>query len=383
MSDGEIFLLIFAAIYLCDCFLWEKRTAMGFLSIRRKRWWRKRPGDGFGNDKGGLLFQWPFPPLGTSFIVTAPDAVFAPEGVSSVSVESPNPGVRVVQAHRFVRWDAIQKVEWAERDVFLNGEKFVKCAGPAQSSQLAKRIKRFSKLSAEARVGESRRMLRASLRTGRVENLTALFFKGTGWLRMLTNMLLIVAFFAVPLTYRWYGPHQPFFLTLLLMLLLMINGTAETFCLHRKFFPKARGERWQHMFIQSMLPQHGMRALDFVSRRFLDRFHPLAVASVLLDRRKFEAYAAAYYRDLCSPLEFHDAEHEAAKQALAYRDAVLLPEIESFLKSQDLKIADLLAPRADMEEDAKCYCPRCLASYIIEDAVCDDCGEKRAIDVVR
>lgn len=382
MSDGEIFLLIFAAIYLSDCFLWDKRTAVGFLSCWRKRWWLKRPGDGFGNDRGGLLYQWPLPPLGTTFIVSASEAVLSPEGVGTVSVESPNPGGRVPQAHRFVKWDAIQKVEWAERDVFLNGEKFVRCAGPTQSSRLAKRIKRLSLLPPEDRIEESRRMLRASFRTDRVKKFVALFFKGTRWLRSLANTLLVVAFAAVPLSYWYYGPRLPFLLALVLMLLLMVNVAAETFSLHRKLYPKARGERWQHLFLQLLLPQYGMRGLDFVSRRFLDRFHPLAVASVLLTREKFRAFASGYYRDLRSPVPFHEATHAAAKQALAYRDEILTPEIEQFLKSQDFTAEELLAPRSDMETEAKSYCPRCLASYIIENGVCDDCGEKRAVLVV-
>jgi hypothetical protein len=161
----------------------------------------------------------------------------------------------------------------------------------------------------------------------------------------------------------------------------MIQGTAETFCLHRKFFRKSKGERWTQVIVQFLLPQHSMRALDFLSRRYLQRFHPLAVASVLLKERDFHKYAGAYYRDLLFPVPFHVADHEAARQALKYRDEILLPEVKIFLKGQGIDLAAELAPCADIEEEAKSYCPRCRAAYIIDNGICDDCGEKPAIPV--
>ena len=381
MSDGEILLLIFAAVYVADCFLWDSRAAVAFVSRWKKRWRMRRPGDGFGNDRGGVLLKWPLPPLGTAFVVTPPEVVFAPGGLTKISVESPNPGVRVPQQHRFLAWDAIESVQWEERDVFVNGRKFAKCAVPADAAVLAKRIKKLSTMEAEERIAEIRRGLRGALRTDRVKSLLALFFKGTGGLRFVCILLMLVSFVVLPLVYNWWGEERPTFMVLLMMLVLMIQGTAETFCLHRKFFRKSRGERWTQMIVQFLLPQHNMRALDFLSRRYLQRFHPLAVASVLLKERDFQEYAGGYYRDLLHPVPFHDADHEAARQAMKYRDEILLPEMEVFLRAQGIDLAAEVAPCADIEEEAKSYCPRCRSAFIIDHAICNECGEKPTIPV--
>jgi hypothetical protein len=374
MTDGQIFLIVFVALYLSDCFYWGGRTALAFLSKGRRRWRMRRPGDGFGNDRGGLLFLWPLPPLGTAFLTDGTPLAFSDEGVGTVRPESPNPGPRVPGTDEFVRWEAIESVSVEEKWILINEVKFFKCAGPVQARLLGKRILRWRKKNIEIRRHHIGALLHASFDRARVERLVRLYGRAVGFLRFLANALVVACFVGVPLAYWYWQATRPFFVFLVVIPMLMIQVTIEAFRLHRRRYPTARSERWIHVCIQLFVPQFAMRALDPVARHFLWRFHPLAVAAALLDRKDFEAFAGGYYRDLRNPLPFHIGSEAAATAATFFLNDHLRPNVEDFLRREGLDLETLTGPPESREDEARGYCPRCRAQFIIDGGICDPCS---------
>ncbi len=382
MTEGQIFLAVLVALYLTDCCLWSRRQSVVFFSKWKRRWKMKRGDEGFDNDRGGILFAWPFPPLGTVFKSEPSPVAVTEEGVGTTTAESPNPGPRCIQPERSFTWNEITRIQRDERKIYLNEEKFLKCSGGDEAARLSSMLKRVSDTKREERSERIAFEFRQTLRTERVRKLRELFFKATGGLRFHCNVLFITGFVIVPLAYWTWRAKPPFFMTLLFVWILMVFVAGEAFALHRKFYPRLRGERWQHFFIQLFVPQHAMRAVDSLSRHFLQRFHPLAVARVLLDEERFEDFAGSVVRDLRNPLPFHAVDpHPSHDLAIAFKDRFVRPAVEEFVVSEGIPIEHLTGAPEHPEEDAVAYCPRCMGTYILKDASCRDCGDMKTVPV--
>lgn len=367
MTDGQLFLLVFAAIYLSDCFAWTSPAMTGFVSWRNRLWRAVRPGALAGNDKGGLIFGAPFPPLGTCFLSGPWPLSVTATGISTLTVESPNPGRRLVQGERSIEWDEIKNIRRDRSTIYLNDVRFVKLPGAILADHWAKFISRLSQLPSDERDPEIREALRRSLKPRRVERKLRFFMKVTGCLRLCTNLLFWIWFAVIPLGYIKLGASLGFLLLLVEAFAVMLIASIIFLRLHRRFFPGLGSERWQHFFIVLFAPQFTMRSTDALAHHFFHDHHVLAVAGALLSEEGYSGFAAAYLRDLRNPIEFFEPEGQeefAREIAQDFHSRYLLPEVEKVIH---------IAPEQSIG-DGDQHCPRCLVDYSTPATHCEDCG---------
>ena len=139
MSPGQSFLLVLFLLYLSDCFLLVPRRGFGFLSVScRGRWWVGLPSSVLGNDRGGLVFAMPLPPLGRAFVSGLWPISLTPEGFTGIVVSCANPGARPVSPSGFVRWKQMKTVGWDGRKLVVNGRDFLKLPSPEVARQYAR-----------------------------------------------------------------------------------------------------------------------------------------------------------------------------------------------------------------------------------------------------
>lgn len=200
------------------------------------------------------------------------------------------------------------------------------------------------------------------------------FTTATSRLRWIGRWLLAPGFFLVlPLVYWWWGASPWFWGGLAVGWGLLIAAARDYRRAHREKYPALKDERWQHTLLVALVPQHAIRAPGLLARRWLEAFHPLAVATAVLDREAFLAQAGEAWRKVVFPLPpaFPVASGPPAEATAA--DETAREALRTFLLANDVAPASLLAPPVPADE-ARAYCPRCHAQFNDLAARCPDCG---------
>lgn len=112
----------------------------------------------------------------------------------------------------------------------------------------------------------------------------------------------------------------------------------------------------QRVFTTLASPMALMRSVDTIAEQLFQPFHALALAAVLCPREELASLARQYY--------FPRAP-----------DDPVAPEIEKFIKKQDLRELVLAAPAR--ETGAASYCARCWTQYGASAEACADCDGRR------
>ena len=203
------------------------------------------------------------------------------------------------------------------------------------------------------------------------------FERATAGLRLSCNLLFLVTFVALPLSYWAFQASLPFFFCLGTIGLLVLMIGIEFFCLHRGFYPEQKAERFQLWLLVGFMPQYAMRAVDELSKGFLACAHPLAVAEALLDDWHYKSFRDAVVRDLGSPAPqiLHGAEmREVLAAADQFRSEFEGPAVERIVRRRLQAEVQEHPVAADLEGESAKYCPRCLMAYEAQAPDCIDCG---------
>ena len=151
MSELELLFVVLVVIYGCECACWLRRGSVAFRTWSGRRWRLAHPGEVLGNQRGGLVFAHPLPPLGTLLTGNQYPLSLSPEAVLAYVAPSINPGWRPAQTEQLVRLDHIRSVEASGRAVRVNGKVLLKAASPGFAAQLARHLRRLSELAPEKR----------------------------------------------------------------------------------------------------------------------------------------------------------------------------------------------------------------------------------------
>lgn len=286
----------------------------------------------------------------------------------------------------FVRWSELKEIGWDGRMLFVNGGSFLRLPSPEIARTYAHLLWRLAELPEHARATEIRAWCDRHLSAKRVRRRLRVFERATAGLRQSCNLLFLVTFVALPLSYWRFQASLPFFICAGFVALLMLMIGIEFLCLHRGLFPEQKAERFQLWLLVGFMPQYAMRAVDELSKGFLGCAHPLAVAEVLLGDTRFVAFRDSIVRDLQSPAPqvLHgEGVGEALEAAGRFSREFEHAAVEKIVRRRsDLDVGHLPAPE-DLEEGAAKFCPRCLMPYEAQASDCIDCGGVETIDLPR
>ena len=386
MTPGQVFLLALVLLYLADCFLLVPRRGFAFMApVGRGRYRLGRPSSALGNDRAGLVFAMPVPPLGRAYVAGLWPISLAPHGFASVASSCVNPGLRPAAPSGFVAWRDLKQVGWEGRVLMVNGRKFLKLASPQIAREYARLLRRLAELGEAERPGAIRRWCEQQLSARRVRRRVRVFERATAGLRLNCNLLFLVTFVVVPLMYWKYDVGRPFLVSLGVLALLVLWIGIEFWCLHKKLYPEQGAERFQLWMLVGVMPQYSIRAVDELSKGFLAAVHPLAVAEVFLREEHFVALRDAVLRDLEFPAPQVMAGEGAAPSlevATQFRNEFEEPAIAAIASRRSAALPKRRPAEGEVEEGAVHFCPRCLMPYEAAAAQCVDCGgvEVRRLD---
>ena len=378
MTDGQAFLLVFAIIYLSDCLVWLTPAAHAVISRRSWHFDAKRSAVFFPGLKKGFAFLRALPPLGTVFVTEGWIVTPGPGGLSPVSRENPNPGRLVPPAPeaRFMAWPEVESVRVEECRILVNGKVFCRCATFAGARLLGSFLERLSRMTPGERSAAISAHVRRAFDERRARRKADWFRRAVRPLRWTCCLLFFGIFLLVPYSYWRFEDEPPFFLTLGAVWLLMWQAAIEFWFLHRRLYPALAQERWQHVILSLLFPQHAIRSIDTLSRGFLTECHPLAIVAALGIRSDFESFAGRVRRDALHPIPLSEKESPAVVESEDFRTRHWLPAIESLLKRKDFTKEE----RATADGGGSAECPRCAGEYQQAGIPCIDCGGILTVD---
>ena len=378
MTPDQAFLLVLFLLYLSDCFILVPRRGFGFLSILgRRRWWVNRPSTALGNDRGGLVFAMPLPPLGRAFVAGLWPISLTAKGFTSLVTSCANPGARPAMPSGLISWADVREIGWDGRTLFVNRKTFLKLPSAEIARHYARLLWQLAKLPEAERADVIRAWCDQQLSAKRVRRRLRVFERATAGLRRSCNVLFLITFIVLPVSYWKFQASLPVFICLGIVGLLMLVIGIEFLCLHRGFYPEQKAERFQLWLLVGFMPQYAMRAVDELSKGFLACTHPLAAAESLLDDTHFNSFRDAVVRDLRSPAPqvLHGAEmREVLELADQFRSDFEAPAVERII-GRRLEVGVQSQPlAAALEVGSAKFCPRCLMPFEAQASDCIDCG---------
>jgi hypothetical protein len=375
VSELDLLFLVLAALYGWECTCWVRHGSVVFRSWLGRQWRALLPGALLGNQRGGLVFAPPLPPLGTLLLGQPFPLSFSSESVLAYVTPAFSPVAQPVQTRALFPFSEIKTIEAHGRSVRVNGKRLLSTASPTFAAHLSQILKQLQQLSPDKREPAFRQLIRESLDVKAAERRWQEFQKKTTGIRLVANALFLYVFVAAPIWISRFGLRSSW-PVLLTVLLALTSTTAILFYrAHKHFYPAAGDDRFTHFLILLLAPASAVRARDHLSRPLLENFHPLAPAKLLCPEPVFRALARNCLVDLrypamsLSPLPEPVAQSAERQARLAWQTA-----IEDFLTQCGLQPDDLLRPPAPGDDTCRSYCPRCQAQFTAGTDHCDDCG---------
>lgn len=187
--------------------------------------------------------------------------------------------------------------------------------------------------------------------------------EGTGLLQWAGRALFVhlvvltpVVLLAGIVPYRWWVAGS-------VLLVLQAVVLTAFWRAHRRFHPRERGERAQHLVNLLVFPPAGVYAADFVVGDLFADVHPLTGMLAVMDPAEATARAGALWRQWEHPVPGDDAIASAEERTA----------LASVLEACGIGVATFCAPPERDGSGSRAYCPRCLAQFAVAGDDCPDC----------
>lgn len=367
MAPPVELLLILAALYLSECFLWVGSGGAIVQSFFLRFGWVS-PLEVLRNPKKGLCFLsvlpfdvvyrcsgFPYSVSPSGLVLHRPDSIEPPpDGAPEKHFELPSGGGRIGDSSPVPSLSLDLPSETAS----TSWENFFRVLAGAPRSQRENLIKK---------------RVRQCLSDRRVHRRVQWFLRTSKGLRILTSLLFALLFGAVPAVY-FSGLFPRLWVGLLALYLLLVSSILVRFTrLHRRIWPERVRDRRIKSVLISLAPSYSMRTASLLSQDLVSDSHPLALARALLPRAEFVAEAQRVFRKAVyfPPSQARGGDRNPQEVLDFFRSRVL-SEIECRLEAWSLSTEEVLAtPEARLS--AQAYCPRCTTQYDVVEATCEDC----------
>jgi hypothetical protein len=380
MTDLELLFLVLGIIYIWECAWWARRGSVGFRTWLGLRWKVAHPGRLLGNQRGGVVFAHPLPPLGTLLTGNPWPLSVSGEAVLAYIPPSIDPAGRAPQSAGFFLFEQIQEIGASGKQVRVNGQVLLRAASATFASYVAETLEALRKTAAPDRARAIQKLIESTFDTKAIKERWAQFRRETVRLRFMANLLFSYLFLAAPML-TWRLGLSATWMELVAGLLVCTSIIAVLFHrAHKRLYPGAEDERFTNFLIVLLSPASAIRAHDLVARPLLERFHPLAIARVFCAETTFLRLAEGFLRELRYPALPQCPRPEPAAQATEhYARGLAKNVLEKFLRRNSFVPDESLRPPAPSDRTCLSFCPRCHAQFTTQTGFCQDCG---GIDLV-
>lgn len=375
MTDFGILMLALAALYLSECCLWIRRSAVVFRTCFLRRYGVTQPPAGLGSLEGGLVFLNPLPPFGAAFVCHPWPVSLAIEGAYSYVAQTVCPEGRLDQTARHIPMEGLAQASSVSGTVYVQDRPFFHLGDPEAAGHYARVLRFLSEIPSAQREAAIRNELATATDTRAIAWRIATYHRATWNLRFWCHVMFVIVFLGFP---GVVGFHQVrvFWPCLVAGFAVCLGAILRGFYkAHVQLMPFASGERWRSLAIMILTPTAAIRACDRLSRSLLATYHPLAVATVLCPPEKLHTFGRRVLLDVRHPLQpvCPDTVGPGCSIEAAFRTALALT-LDYVVVRAGYDPALWTKPPLPEDPSAVSYCPRCDTEYVLEAGICHRCG---------
>ena len=344
-------------IYVLQCIASAPNSSEVFFLGRRKCGRRLRSVLQVGNSGKKLFFLNPFLPFaGAALVDPPPFRVSLDSDGELLRIESLLPSAD--SDPQGCSFDAPHKFTAEEREVLLDGTLLFSARSEDEAKRLAAFLEKLGSAPSKRRPALLEKYYRDMFAIEAIDKRLAEYSRVTEMLHVACFYLFFFLFLITPALVFIRGLYRlwPMLLAYLVISALLILWLYRR--AHRRLYPLDRSETLPHMIGIALSPFAAIRANDPLAANLLIGFHPVAVARSIVPEKEFLAFAGL----------------ELRKMKYLSPDDAVLRSLTEFLARQKVDIGILLAPPVLESKRSRSFCPVCLAQYVIDTGVCQDCG---------
>jgi hypothetical protein len=368
MDPDEIkFYLILYLIYLSDCFILPKSSALMLYSRFRGMKARIKSTRNAGVFAGRFWLLRPlFPPIGESRVLEFTRGSFGVKGYCSISPigESAADGERA----RYIAYDDIDTIEVRDLILWINGEKWF--SGSHKLYELKNRIEAIVK--SPDRSVAIQQMLESSFAAGREAGDTlAILLKRSEWLNFFCSLYAIILLLFLPFSLFHLPVQRMLWGFAVPTVVLHVICCAVYLIVHKKLLPDEKGHRWEHFFKMFLCPPMLIRACDVIDDRVGIDGDAVAAMMSCSNETMWLPEIGKIWRRLI-PCCYERYSTDISEAILGYGEQYRIA-LKQELESRGIATDSLELDAAAVDAGHK-FCPRCEAQFRGDMTECNDCG---------
>jgi len=345
-------------VYVLQCIASAPNSSEVFFLGRRMRGRRLRNALQVGSSGKKVFLLNPFLPfVGAAVVDPPPFKVSLDNTCELLRVESlfPPPG----GGPQGCSFDVPHKFTAHETGIFLDGAPFLSARSVDEAKRLAAFLEKLGSAPPKRRSALLEKYYRDMFSIEAIDKRLAEYSRATEMLHLACFYLFLFIFLVTPVLVFIRGLHRvwPILLAYLVIAALLVLWLYRRS--HRRLYSLERGETLPHVIGIALSPFAAIRANDSLAANLLTGFHPVAVARSTLPEKQFLEFAGL----------------ELRKMKYLSSDESSLQFLNEFLAREKVDIGVLLAPPILESELSRSFCPVCLAQYVIQTGVCQDCGK--------
>lgn len=367
MTDNQFLYFVIVLLYLSECLIWVSSRSVAFSKSNRN--WRVLFSSSlFGNESGGLALAYPFPFLGRCYITHLLPLSFSPKGIVNTSIEvltKKIPKIPIKQLQ--FDFNDIRSVDNNGNILKINDALFCKCGSSQQAKAIATAIEYI--LQHKDKQDGISKFIDLLFDTKNIKDSIGLFENKTKVLTIICNTQFYLLMLVAPALVYVFGSSfiiwSGLWLVISNIIIIIFFNLA-----HIGLYPDSIKERITDSLKMFFCPPLSIRAIDILSLQYLSEYHPVAVASVILEQPQFESFAKQSLLSYNFP--YNLIEDNDYKETLKWH----LNSIEESIKQLlvhigfDLNIINAIPIKSD---DLNSFCPRCHAQFLITNGQCPEC----------
>jgi len=370
MGDGEALFLVLSLLYLSDCLLWVRKRSVAFVSPWCRRWRVANANPLFGNERGGLLFLNPLPPLGHVFLSDPSPVSVSPVGVCTFDRQPRFFPGRVTPRARSLTFAEITRSSTDSAFLLINNRKFAKCATTKQAKAISELINATIDAAPSAREGLIYRHITKQFAVDEAASILRNAFDVIKPIQFTCCIFFLFLFVATPILVSTLGLLRLIVPVAAVIIVFAAQISIMFYRGHKELYPHDKQERIESVIKMVLCPPVSIRTTDLLTKHLLSEYSPVVLGTLFPDAAA-QRFVRSYILDLQHPLA-DEARDETSAAIISWAATTHLSLCIAHISRPGVLQPEVLTPPAQ-DGNSISYCPRCRCQYVVRSGQCPDC----------
>lgn len=367
MAPDEVqFLILLYVIYLSDCFMVPRSSALVLYSRFRDLKLRVKSTDASSVFSRRFWLLRPLlPPLGFSRCLEFSRCAFSATGFCSIS--SLGAPAWSGEDVKHILYDDVELIEIKDQELIVNGERWFKGKGLDRLKENLEAIMRSPDRESAVRTCIQQDFLRGENAGEAIREIESRM----GWLNAFCSLYFFALLLYLPAVLFRFPPFKLLWAVGVPLLLIHIFCGILFLGLHVRMVEEGREHRWESFFKMFLCPPMMIRACDVLADHVPLHGDAVSILMSATDEKVWLPVARTVWRRLM-PHDTMNLPEDVSTVVSDHADAYRIV-FASELRKKGVEIESLEINETEIPEGQR-FCPRCEALYRDEIKVCADCG---------